>query len=134
VSCGTTSYGGWGACGGFSGTCGESGTQSRTVTTYACGSGSCQPSSYTETQACTRSTTGASCGTTSYGAWGACNLTTFCGPGEQSRSVTSYTCSAGSCAASSSSEWQSCPGRGCTWPATCQCGGDECLSPGTVCR
>jgi hypothetical protein len=51
--CPATQYGAWGACDG-SNACGVGGTQSRTVTSYAydCGSGSCNPTTITETQAC----------------------------------------------------------------------------------
>src|SRR5262249_35037311 len=39
--CGAVTYGTWSACGGFTGTCAESGTQTRSVTTPTCSGGSC---------------------------------------------------------------------------------------------
>lgn len=55
--------GNWDACGGFTDECGESGTQSRTVTTSTCGSGTCGSSGEMEVRSCTRpSTDGNSCG------------------------------------------------------------------------
>jgi hypothetical protein len=133
VSCAATSYGGWGACSGFSDTCDESGTQGRTVTTYACSAGACQPSSYTDVQACVRSTTGTPCGTTTYGTWGTCIIDTRCGPGYQTRNATSYTCAASACQASTSQQSQSCPGNVCPRSTTCACGGEACLQPGEHC-
>lgn len=59
-SCRSTSYGGWGSCG-YSSTCDESATQSRSVTTYTCGGGSCSGSTGSESRGCSRSTTGNSC-------------------------------------------------------------------------
>jgi hypothetical protein len=67
----------WGPCGGFSGTCGEDGTQDRSVSRYRCRSGSCQVTGVdTETQGCSRgSRDGVVCGTTTYcGSSGSCRI------------------------------------------------------------
>jgi hypothetical protein len=54
TSCGT-GYSGWSSCGGFSDACDTTGTQWRTVTAYACGTGTCSAANTsTQTQACTR--------------------------------------------------------------------------------
>ncbi|MEW5738014.1 MAG: hypothetical protein AB1938_03755 [Myxococcota bacterium] len=126
-SCGTTSYGGWTACS-YSGPCANSGSRTRSVTTYACnGSGSCQPSSSTETDTagCNRNQNGQSCGTTQYGSWGACSYADTCtNSGTRSRSVTDYTCGGGSCNASTSTENDS---SGCARNTDgISCGADQC--------
>jgi len=110
TSCGTTQYGSWSACGGFSGTCGNSGIRTRSVTTYACSGGSCAPTTSTESESCSRNTNGTSCGTTQYGSWSACGgFSGTCGnSGTRTRSVTTYACSGGSCASTSSTESESC--------------------------
>jgi hypothetical protein len=70
--CGATSCGGWGACGGFTTTCDEEGTESRTCTDYACGGGTCNGTDRTETQTCYRDQFGVSCGGTRCCDSGAC--------------------------------------------------------------
>ncbi|MCP3137432.1 hypothetical protein LXT23_08800 [Pyxidicoccus sp. QH1ED-7-1] len=144
-SCGTPSYGGWSSCSGYSDTCDETGTQSRSVTSYTCSNGTCGSSNGTETQACSRSRDGRSCGT-DYGGWGSCEgFSDYCdASGSQSRSVTAYECGGGSCNESSTStETQACsrvpPGpQPCSssygsWSA---CGGfsDTCDASGTQSR
>ncbi len=62
TSCGMTTTGSWGACGGFADTCDESGTQSRDIDTHTCMDGSCQTTTTTESRGCSRSTEGDSCG------------------------------------------------------------------------
>ncbi|MEM7608505.1 MAG: hypothetical protein AAF411_24390 [Myxococcota bacterium] len=110
VNCGAPSPGPYGACGGFTGTCGNSGTQSRTVTTPTCGSGSCGSASTTETRACTRNTNGTSCGSVSFGPYSACGgFTSTCDQtGTQSRDRRAPTCNAGGCATVTTSESRSC--------------------------
>jgi len=144
-SCGDVEYGAWGACGSFSGTCGNSGTRSRTVTTYTCAGGSCVPSVSNEVGACTRDTSGASCGDVVYGAWSACGgFSGTCGNnGTRSRSVTTFTCGAGTCQSSTTTETEACTrntnGTSCdvtqygTWSA---CGGfsGTCGNNGTRSR
>jgi hypothetical protein len=61
LSCASTGYGAWGACGGYANSCDTTGTQSRTVTTYRCASGSCAGAGSTGTQACTRTLTTTTC-------------------------------------------------------------------------
>lgn len=133
TSCGTTQYGAWSACS-FGATCSNSGSRTRSVTTYACdGAASCQPSMSTETDTagCGRNTNGTSCGTTTYGSYTACSYGGACSDsGSRTRSVTTLTCSSGSCASSPGSETDT---AGCarnTTGATCastSCG--NCICP-----
>lgn len=98
TSCAASSCGGWGACGGFSDACDETGTQSRTCNDFACTGGSCGASPRTENQACSRSTNGASCGSTTCGSWSTCVYSSECDEtGSQSRTCTDRICSAGAC-------------------------------------
>ncbi|NRD67381.1 hypothetical protein HRD49_37155, partial [Corallococcus exiguus] len=144
ASCGAPSYGGWGSCGGYSSTCDQTGTQSRSVTSYTCSNGTCGSSAGSESQTCTRNTNGSSCGT-SYGGWGSCGgFSDFCdSTGTQSRTVTDSTCGSGSCNASSSTETQTCS-RSAPGPQPCPssygswsaCGGfsSACDATGTQSR
>ncbi|GEM_PF-844087 len=110
VSCGSVSTGSWGACGGYSGTCGESGTRSRSVTTPTCQSGSCANVVTSESGSCSRDTDGDSCGSVSQGSWGSCGgySGTCDETGTRSRSITTPTCASGSCANVVTSENGSC--------------------------
>ncbi len=126
MSCGTTSCPGFGACGGFSGTCGTTGTQSRTCTDLTCSGGSCAPVMRVETQGCARSTDGTSCMATSCGGFGACGgfADTCANAGTQSRTCTDYTCGSGSCNGATRTDTQGCTrntdGTSC---GTTSCGG-----------
>lgn len=108
TSCGSTTCPGWGSCG-YSSTCDESATQSRTCTARECRSGSCASIGVPQSQACTRNTDGTSCGTTTCTSYGACNYSSTCDEAaSQSRTCTSYTCGSGSCRSSSSPQSRSC--------------------------
>ncbi len=52
--CAPREDGSWGACGGFSDPCDETGTQARAVTRHACAAGLCDAATSMETRACTR--------------------------------------------------------------------------------
>ncbi len=123
AGCGTT-YGSWGSCS-YSSTCSNSGSQSRNVYSNVCSSGSCVTgTTSSESQSCARDTNGTSCGTTSYGDWSACSYSSTCSnTGTRSRSVTTYTCSAGGCASNTSTENGSCTrdtnGASCGTSRTC---------------
>ena len=110
ASCAATQNGAWGSCGGFSGACDEGGTRSRTVTSYACQSGACDPSTASETERCSRNTDGGSCGSVSYGSWGTCGgFADGCDTtGTRTRSVTTPICASGSCSSMGSTESGSC--------------------------
>ncbi|MAQ16028.1 MAG: hypothetical protein CMN30_14720 [Sandaracinus sp.] len=61
--CGSTIRGDWGNCGGYSGACDTTGTQTRDVTTRTCRSGSCQRDTERQSRSCSRTVTnGKSCG------------------------------------------------------------------------
>lgn len=93
-SCGTTMTGAWGSCS-YGGTCATTGTRSRTVSTYTCGSGACNTSTVTEndTTGCNRTTSGSSCGTTQTTAWTSCSYANSCSnTGSRTRQVTTYAC------------------------------------------
>lgn len=138
TACSATSCSGFGACTGFSGVCGNSGTQSQTCTDYTCGGGSCTGATRTDTQACSRSTDGTSCGTTSCGAWSTCTYDpmTCSTVATQSRTCTDAVCSGGSCSAPTRTETQPCPpapaGTDCI-DNTIQCGVWQCDGAGS-CR
>ena len=111
TGCAATTYGTWSACGGYSNACDETGTRSRSVTTYSCASAACAPSTTTETGSCTRDTDGMTgCAATTYGAWSACGgFSNACDEtGTRSRSVTTYSCASGACAPSTTTETGSC--------------------------
>lgn len=130
--CGSTMTTGWSTCGGFSGTCDETGTQSRMVTTYTCASASCDADVTMESQSCSRSTNGSSCGSVTYGSWGSCgSYSNSCDEtGSRSRSVFTPTCSSGTCSTVTTSENGSCSrdtdGDSCgsvTYGSWSSCGG-----------
>ena len=127
-TCNSPIQGAWGACGAFSDTCDESGTQSRTVTQPRCAGGTCSGSTMTtETQACTRDTDGTSCGgTPSCTMWSPCAPTTgtsrCSGAGEQTRLCTGSLCAGGSCAM----DTRTVETRVCTLGGVCVQGIAEC--------
>ncbi len=133
ADCGAPTTGAWGTCGGFSGTCGESGTQSRALMTPRCNAGTCTVEMSSETQACGRDTDGASCGTTTYSGWGSCGgFANACDTtGTQGRTRTDRRCQAGGCANVNSPESRGCSrtvanGTSCGSNSAC-CGG-SCVS------
>ncbi|MEQ9076456.1 MAG: hypothetical protein RLP09_21550 [Sandaracinaceae bacterium] len=69
TTCGSTTYSGWGSCGGYSNACDQTGTQSRTRTRRLCRSGSCANVNNSESRGCSRTVSdGTSCG----GTWSRC--------------------------------------------------------------
>ncbi|MEN9797285.1 MAG: hypothetical protein RL653_981 [Pseudomonadota bacterium] len=108
--CGTPAYGAWSACS-FPSTCAETGSRTRTVTRFSCTAGSCSnPQTTTETGTCVRSTEGTGCGTTQYGAWSGCTYAGTCDETApaRARSVTTFTCQAGTCARTTGTELGQC--------------------------
>lgn len=98
IGCGDVVTGPFGACS-FASECVIAGTQSQTITTPACASGSCNPATSTVSQACSRpDTMGDACGSPTYGAWGTC-LFLDCDPnnGIRYRSLTSACTTAQTC-------------------------------------
>ncbi|MFT5357508.1 MAG: hypothetical protein ACI9KE_004745, partial [Polyangiales bacterium] len=134
TSCGTTTMGSYGSCGGFANTCDTTGTQSRNVSTFSCGSGSCQTNNSSQSRSCSRATNGITCGTTTYGGWGACGgFANACDTsGSQQRSRTVRQCSSSSCQATSTPETRSC-GRSVSDGTSCgsfwqRCCGGSCTN------
>ncbi|HEY8429527.1 MAG TPA: hypothetical protein VIL20_14175 [Sandaracinaceae bacterium] len=127
--CGSPTYGAWSACGGYSDTCDETGTQSRSVMTPRCMAGMCTVVTTTESRSCTRDTDGTSCGTTTYGAWSSCGgFADACDEtGTQTRTRTEQRCEAGACTPRNFTESRSCTrsrpdGTSCgsnTWMRCC---------------
>jgi hypothetical protein len=144
TSCGTTENGPFGSCGGFSSACDETGTRTRTITTYTCQSGSCQTNTEDDVDSCGRSTSGTSCGSTMTTAWSTCSgFSGTCGEtGTQSRMVTTYTCASATCDSDTTMETRGCSrdtdGDGCgtvtygSW-STCDYG-SSCAESGTRSR
>lgn len=82
TTCGTTQAGPWSACS-YSTTCDQTGTRTRSVTSFTCdGSGTCVQNTTTETGSCTRSTDGLICGTNSQCSSGACVPLNPCSGGQ----------------------------------------------------
>lgn len=134
TDCGSATTGAWGSCGGFAGTCGESGTRTRMVMTPTCAAGMCMVQTTTDTEACARYTDGTACMPTMNGSWGGCGgYSNVCDTtGTQSRTVTTHTCVSGSCASSAAPESRGCTrstngascndGNACTGPDRCSGG------------
>lgn len=120
ADCMADSVGSWSACS-FSGTCAESGTQTRTTRTWACVESSCVPADDTETQACSRSTAGDPCAARSCAAWGSCGgFDGACDEsGTESRACSEGVCAGGSCTTVGDTET-----RGCSRSTT----GTECVA------
>jgi hypothetical protein len=101
-------YGNWSTCS-YANACSLTGTRTRSVTTYTCGSGSCNASTTTETDSstfCNRTTNGDTCSPTTYGNYTACSYATTCANGgSRTRPYTAYTCnSSGACVSSAGTE------------------------------
>jgi hypothetical protein len=124
-ACGANSCTVWSACAGFSGTCGTTGTQSRTCTSSACAGGACRTTSTPESRACSRITDGVSCGATVCSSFGACTFASECATtGSQSRTCTDSVCARGACGLTTRTESAACS-RASTDGLSCR--------PGTVC-
>ncbi|MEM9865640.1 MAG: hypothetical protein AAF938_28795, partial [Myxococcota bacterium] len=124
TTCGSTTTSD-GACGGFTSTCDNTGSFTRTTTTRTCGSGSCQSNDSTQSIGCSRNTTGTVCGSESCGPYGTCIGGSGC-MGIEQRTCSTPLCAAGSCSDSSDrTENQSCikpNGTDCS----ASCGGRRC--------
>ncbi|MCZ7677895.1 MAG: hypothetical protein M5U28_03580 [Sandaracinaceae bacterium] len=110
TDCGGAVYGSWSGCGGFDDTCDETGTESRSVTTFTCSSGTCVPSTSSESRGCPRDTDGTSCGGTDCGGYGGCGgFSDTCDEsGTESRTCTDYVCADGTCQGFDRSETRGC--------------------------
>lgn len=123
----------WTECSGFSGTCGETGTQTRLRTDYQCVSASCERIDTPQSQACGRETDGDSCGGgVVYGEWSECGG--FASPcdetGTRNRTRTEYSCTDTACVGDETIETETCLrptegdvcGAGTTYSAWSSCG------------
>jgi hypothetical protein len=95
---------------GFSGACGETGTQLRTVTARECADGSCNDVPMQESRSCMRDTDDDACGATTTTDWSACGgFDDSCDQtGTQTRMVTTRTCASGSCDEQTTTEMRTC--------------------------
>jgi len=137
TDCGTSGCGNFGACGGYSDTCDESGTWSRSCTTYSCNSNVCGSSTTTDSQPCTRDTDTNVCVALSCPSWGNCGgFSDICDEGgTQARTCTVSTCVTGSCTPGTRDENQNCtrdtdntPCGGANWI----CVNGSCSCPGPL--
>lgn len=102
ASCGTTVNEAWTMC--SYGTCADTGSRSRQVTTYTCtAAGACNPSTTTQydNTSCVRSSAGLTCASTVTGSWSACDYKgdVCINTAERQRTVTSYACASNVCTA-----------------------------------
>jgi hypothetical protein len=136
TGCGSTSCDGYGSCGGYSDTCDNSGTQSRTCNDLLCTAGTCQARARSESQGCSRNTNGTMCAASTCGACGPCGgFTTDCdNSGTCNVTCTDYACGSGTCNPTNRSMSMACSrntngspcddGLSCTWNE--QCSGGSC--------
>ncbi len=150
VTCGTTTYGAWGSCGGYASACDTTGTRSRTKTTYACATGACKGTTVTETGSCSRTVAnGTSCGTDKY----CCGSSGCVSKGSNAHcSSCGIACGSGSscvnagtgkwtCTCSSNAQCQSwgfgsgatCYNAGAGMRCNCQCTTANCCAGGADC-
>lgn len=108
--CASTDYGEWSACEPIDGSCSTEGVESRTVTDYLCNGGECQPDQHVETRSCTLDPEGDECASTEVEPWSDCGgFSDVCSQqGTETRVVTDYLCSAGSCEPASWTDEREC--------------------------
>lgn len=96
--CPADSFGAFSGCS-FGSVCAEGATdETRTVTEWTCGGGTCQRTDRVEARACVRETDGTSCGDTVNGMPTPCSFVSTCTEiGSQDVPVTAYRCVAGAC-------------------------------------
>ncbi|MFW5920947.1 MAG: hypothetical protein ACOCUS_03850 [Polyangiales bacterium] len=123
----------WSTCGGFEGTCDTEGTRTRTVTSFTCEEGACEPSETGETESCTRTTEGDVCSEAYCSDWGDCVYEPCATDGSRSRRCYEFYCSDGGCDRIGETESEPCSrpsqdGEVCYSSTGCQgqCSGDTC--------
>lgn len=137
VTCAPNQNGAWSTCDGGNSTCNENGTQSRTVTTFACGASdeSCVGSSESQTRSCSLDTDDTPCGggSPTCDPWGGCSTSgTECGPGSRFRTCTQSVCASGDCDGTETfTQTQNCNVE-CPGDDVCQVWG-ACCDPSTTC-
>lgn len=122
ADCPAETPGPWGACG-FASDCASDGTRSRTVTSYACMGGTCQPSTRTENGPCSReSRENNECGTRTCDGYGGCNYSGQCDEdATQERTCTERRCRSQVCSDVDVTE-----SRGCSRSTAGQDCGSSC--------
>ncbi len=110
LTCDEQAVGSWSACEGVDGFCDNSGTRSRTVTTFACENDACVADIQTQTENCERDPEGLSCGEQTTTPWSTCEgVDGFCdSSGTRSRSITVETCQNEVCVGETQGETESC--------------------------
>ncbi|MCB9597847.1 MAG: hypothetical protein H6719_34335 [Sandaracinaceae bacterium] len=138
ADCPAPVVGDWTACAGFSGVCGEDGTHTRRVTSFACEAGACAPHAVDEDEACTRTTDGTPCGARSCEpTWNDCVFSPCAIAGTQNRRCNDLTCGGGTCNATGveyetrpcmrpSQEGMTCNPSGAAGFCTGTCAGGAC--------
>lgn len=119
LPCGSVTFGGWGACGGFTTPCDLTGTQSRSVMTPTCGGATCGSVTTSESRTCSRVTNGNACGASTAGAWGACSFVGCSLSGTRSRTITQPVCGGGTCSGSTMSNENGSCSRGSSQGESC---------------
>lgn len=100
---------GWGDCGDFETACDETGTWSRTRTSFTCSAdGSCEPTTENEQEACSRETDGLECGVTQFDDE-PCIYDDACADGTREHLRTDYVCRDSECQAEEQILNLSCP-------------------------
>jgi hypothetical protein len=109
VDCAADTVGSCGACGGFNGTCGESGSQTCTCTDFKCSRDVCTPAATSCAQSCSRDTDGTTCANPTE-VCPNCAYPSVCAQEAPARTCTcnTFTCSNGSCATVPSSCTRAC--------------------------
>jgi hypothetical protein len=136
--CGTTLYTDWTPCDGFSDVCDETGTRTRIRMDPICMGGTCRSGETLETEACPRATAGIVCADPVVGTFGTCFFGDTCDDSAvQTRPRTDYTCAAGVCTPTESTESMECTrvtdGLTCHDLDTCvrgSCSGGFCRGTG----
>lgn len=97
VRCDSDSTTSWSVCG-YTDTCDEDATQTRTRTIWRCDGATCASQMLPESRGCSRSTTGLSCGADILGDWSSCSYDNECAEsGSRTRSITEQVCGGGTC-------------------------------------
>lgn len=147
LDCPAETAGDYGECVFEGGPCDESGSESRSITRWACTMGRCTATAETETRACTRATEGTICGAVDdTDDWSECSgFGGECGEtGSQERTVSAEVCRSGACVSGSTIERRECTrdtdGNVCRTSSSCRglcvagaCDG-SCARCASVCR
>ena len=154
AGCNSTTYGSYGACGGYAGACDTTGTQSRSVDTQACSGGTCRTTRTSESRGCSRasrdgvqcggSTRNRCCGGSCRDIWsdeahcGGCGLA--CAGGlsctivRQGGGAACYECIYNAQCSGGNTSLATCWARSVGGPGYCRCQSDAGCAPGQRCH